>query len=256
VRPDVITATAVFYHVPDLHDFVVGLSEVMGPHTCFVVQGVNLKDLIEKNEFDHFYHEHSCMHAVAPVQRLFAKHGLRVRDVEFSEIHGGSFILYVYRNENPTPTSPAVAAAIGAEKRAGLDRRETYDAFAHRIQKNMDELLALLRRLKADGKRPVKGSTLMNFCGIGPDLVSCATEVNEFKIGRVTPGTHVPVVDEHLLAEQPDYYLVLSWNFADYLREKYHHYLASGGRFIVPVPEVRILGLLDSHASTGPTRLS
>jgi SAM-dependent methyltransferase len=251
VRPDVITATAVFYHVPDLHDFVVGLSEVMGPQTCFVVQGVNLKDLIEKNEFDHFYHEHSCIHAVAPVQRLFAKHGLRVQDVEFSDIHGGSFILYVYRDENPTPTSPAVAAAIGAEKAAGLDRRETYDGFAHRIRKNMDELVALLRRLKAEGRRvyalgaPVKGSTLMNFCGIGPDLVSCATEVNEFKIGRVTPGTHVPVVDEHLLAEQPDYYLVLSWNFVDYLREKYHKYLASGGRFIVPVPDVRILGPKD-----------
>src|ERR1700730_3931679 len=251
VRPEVITATAVFYHVPDLHDFMVGLSEIMGQNTCFVVQGVNLKDLIEKNEFDHFYHEHSCIHAVASVQRLFAQHRLRIQDVEFSEIHGGSFVLYVYREENPTPTSPAVAAAIAAEKAAGLDRRETYDAFARSIKKNMGEVLALLKRLKAEGKQvyalgaPVKGSTLLNFRGIGSELVSCATEVNEFKIGRVMPGTHIPVVDERLLAAQPDYYLVLSWNFVDYLREKYHKYLASGGRFIVPVPKALVVGPKD-----------
>ena len=248
LQPDVITATAVFYHVPDLHDFVGGLSKVMGPKTCFVVQGVNLKDLIEKNEFDHFYHEHSCIHAVTPVQRLFAKHGLRIQDVEFSPIHGGSFILYVYREDNPTPTSPAVAAAIAAEKAAKLDQRETYDAFARRIEKNMDELLALLKRLKSEGKQvfafgaPVKGSTLLNYRGIGPELVSCATEVNEFKIGRVMPGTHIPVVDERSLELTPDYYLVLSWNFLDYLREKYRDYLAAGGRFIVPVPELQVLG--------------
>ncbi len=248
VRPQVVTATAVFYHVPDLHDFVMGLTEVMDENTVFVVQGVNLRDLVEKNEFDHFYHEHSCIHSFSPLIRLFRAHGLRIQDVEMSPIHGGSFILYVVREESRLPEMPAVKAALEADVAAGLNRRETYDAFARRVVVSMDELKALLVKLKSEGKTvfalgaPVKGSTLLNYRGIGPDLVQAATEVNDFKIGRVTPGTHIPVIDERTLEKQPDYYLVLAWNFADYLREKYHDYLSAGGRFIVPVPQVEIVG--------------
>ncbi len=252
IVPDVITATAVFYHVPDLHDFVAGLTEVMGPETVFVVQGVNLRNLIEGNQFDHFYHEHSCIHSMAPLQRLFAGHGLRIQDVEMSPIHGGSFILYVRREESTVATTPAVAAAVAMDEAAGLNRRQTYDDFAARVRKNRDDLVALLKKLKSECKTvyalgaPVKGSTLLNYAGIGPDLVPFATEVNEFKIGRVTPGTHIPVVDERALDPTPDYYLVLAWNFADYLREKYHDYLVAGGRFIVPVPDVQVVGPKDA----------
>lgn len=248
LKPEVITATAVFYHVPDLHDFLTGLTEVMGPESCFVVQGVNLRDLIEKNEFDHFYHEHSCIHSIASLTRLFGRHGLRIQDIEMSPIHGGSFILYVRRQESALATTPAVAAALAADHAAGLDRRETYDAFASRVRGNIEELQCLLRNLKAEGKTvyalgaPVKGSTLLNYAQIGPDLVPLATEVNQFKIGRVTPGTHIPIIDERSLDAPPDYFLVLAWNFVDYLREKYDRYLRNGGRFIVPVPDVRVLG--------------
>jgi hypothetical protein len=255
LQPEVITATAVFYHVPDLHDFIEGLTEVMGPESCFVVQGVNLRDLVENNEFDHFYHEHSCIHSIGPLTRLFARHGLRIQDVEMSPIHGGSFILYVRRQESVVATTPAVAAALAADGAAGLDRRETYDAFAARVRANVEELRALLQSLAAQGKTvhalgaPVKGSTLLNYANIGPDLVPLATEVNQFKIGRVTPGTHIPIIDERSLETPPDYYLVLSWNFVDYLREKYDAYLRAGGRFIVPVPDVRVLGPLALRAS-------
>jgi SAM-dependent methyltransferase len=248
VRPDAIIATAVFYHVPDLHDFVAGLTEVMGPDTTFVVQGVNLKDLIERNEFDHFYHEHSCVHALAPLTRLFAAHGLRIQDVEFSPIHGGSFILYVCRAENGRPTTPAVQAALDAEAAAGLNRLETYQAFAVRVRSNMDHLKALLGRLAGEGKTvyglgaPAKAGTLLNYAGIGPELVSCVTELNVFKIGRVMPGVGIPVVDEAVLTAPPDYYLVLAWNFIDYLVQKYDAYLEAGGRFISPAPDVRIIG--------------
>ncbi len=245
--PDLITATAVFYHVPDLHDFVLGLREVMHEKTVFAVQCVNLKDLIEKNQFDHFYHEHSCIHAIAPLKRLFGEHGLRLLDVEFIDIHGGSFVLYVGLDSNPTPTSPAVQNAIDLEKRAGLDKLETYREFARRTRQNADQLVGLLRQLKKDGKRvyalgaPAKGSTLLNYCQIGPDLVQCATEVNPFKIGRLTPGTHIPVVDEKNVQDDPEYYLILSWNFLDYLIVKYKSYLMRGGKFIVPIPTIRVL---------------
>jgi hypothetical protein len=214
----------------------------------FVVQGVNLKDMIEQNEFDHFYHEHSCIHSLGPLTRLFAEHGLRIQDVEFSAIHGGSFILYVVREENPRVTTPAVAEAIAAERAAGLYELATYRAFAGRVEANMAALKALLGELKAAGRTvyalgaPVKGSTVLNYAGIGPELVALATEVNPLKVGRVTPGTHIPVVDERSLTDVPDYYLVLAWNFLDYLIGKYDAYLVGGGRFIVAVPEVRIVG--------------
>ncbi len=251
VQPQIITATAVFYHVPDLHDFLAGLGEVMGPRTVFVVQGVNLKDLIERNTFDHFYHEHSCIHSLLALQPLLHRHGLRMMDVEFSEVYGRSFILYIVREEHPTPTTEAVAAGIAAEKTAGLDRLETYLKFTERVHDNVRELKALLANLKRQGKRvfalgaPVKGGTLLNYAGIGPDLVACATEVNQFKIGRLTPGTHIPIVNETTLAETPDYYLVLSWNILDFLREKYDAFLRRGGRFIVPVPEICVVGPKD-----------
>ena len=248
LKPELITATAVFYHVPDLHDFCRGLIEVMGPDSVFVVQGVNLKDLIEHNEFDHFYHEHSCIHALGPLTKLFGQHGLRIQDVEFSPIHGGSFILFVVRDENPKPTTAAVAEAIEAERAAGLYEIQTYHDFAKRIEHNMGQLKALLEELKAAGKvvyalgAPLKGSTTLNYARIGPDLVERVTEVNQFKVGRVTPGTHIPVVDERSLSRVPDYYLVLAWNFLDFLVGKYDTYLAGGGKFIVAVPDVRIIG--------------
>jgi 2-polyprenyl-3-methyl-5-hydroxy-6-metoxy-1,4-benzoquinol methylase len=248
LHPDVITATAVFYHLPDLHDFIEGLREVMRGDAVFVVQCVNLLDLIEKNQFDHFYHEHSCIHAIAPLDHLFRSHQMRILDVEFVDVHGGSFVATVGLDSHSRPTGASVAAAIDREVRAGLHDIETYRAFEKRVRRNADDLVSLLRELASKGKRvfalgaPVKGNTLLNYCGIGPDLVQCATEVNQFKIGRLTPGMHIPVVDERSVPEQPDYYLILSWNFLDFLIAKYKRYLFGGGRFIVPVPSVRVLG--------------
>jgi len=146
-----------------------------------------------------------------------------------------------------------VQQAIEAEKKAGLNKLSTYHDFAATVKQNTDELRKLLIELKQQGKRvfalgaPVKGSTLLNYSKIGPDLVACATEVNQFKIGRLTPGTHIPVVDERSLQQQPDYYLVLSWNFIDYLVDKYKDFLRKGGKFIVPVPHVRVIGSESIH---------
>jgi len=245
--PDLITATAVFYHLPDLHNFIEGLKAVMGPNSVFVIQCVNLKDLIERNQFDHFYHEHSCIHAIGPLKQLFESHEMRLLDVEFTDIHGGSFILYTGLKTHPTPTNEAVQQAIEAEVKAGLSKLSTYQNFAARVRENANNLVSLLTQIKQEGKRvfalgaPVKGNTLLNYCKIGADLVECATEVNQFKIGRLTPGTHIPIVDEDKIQEQPDYYLILSWNFLDYLIGKYKKFLLEGGKFIVPVPNVRVL---------------
>ncbi len=220
----------------------------MDDETVFLVQGVNLKDLIEKLEFDHFYHEHSCIHSIGALDRLFKAHGMRLLYVEFFPIHGGSFVVYAARQGHRVTTSHRVADAIVAENEAGLMSLERYQRFAADVRRNMEHLRNLLVRLRAERRTvfglgaPVKGSTLLNFCGIGPELISCLTEVNEFKIGRLAPGVHIPVVDEAKLEHQPDYYLVLSWNFADFLVKKYAGYLKAGGRFIVPVPTLRVIG--------------
>jgi len=247
LQPDLITATAVFYHVPDIHDFVEGLRMVMGERTIFLTQCVYLKDVLEKYQFDHFYHEHIMLHAVTPLKRLFEQHGMRILDVDFYDVHGGSFVLYVGLQNNPWPSMSTVERVLKAEHAAGLDQWETYQRFARGVEQNRTDLLALLRSLKEQGKTiyalgaPLKGSTLLNYCQIGPDLVTLATEVNEFKIDRLTPGTHIPIVDERKLLKQPDYYLLLSWNFLPFFKRKYKKFLEQGGGFIIPHPVPQII---------------
>lgn len=246
--PDLITATAVFYHLPDLHDFIEGLKAVFSKNTIFVIQCVNLRDLIEKNQFDHFYHEHSCIHAIKPLKRLFDTHQMRLLNVEFVDIHGGSFVLYIGLASHPIKTKPSIEAAIRREIKIGLQNISTYREFANRAELNANKLRQLLKEIKGKQKSvfalgaPVKGNTLLNYARITPDLVECATEINQFKIGKLTPGTHIPVVHENDIDKDPDYYLILSWNFLDYFIGKYKPFLLNGGKFIVPVPEVRILG--------------
>ena len=247
IKPDLITATAVFYHIPDLHDFIAGLRMVMDEKTIFLTQCVYMKDVLEKYEFDHFYHEHTMMHSIAPLKRAFAQHGMRLLNVDYYDVHGGSFVLTVGLENSVHETSPTVVKAIEAEERFGMNKFETFEKFTNKVEKNRDDLLALLHSLKAQEKSvyalgaPLKGSTLLNYCGIGPDLVQLATEVNQFKIGKLTPGTHIPIVEESTLSKQPDYYLLLSWNFLDFFREKYADYLKSGGKFVVPHPDVRVI---------------
>ena len=250
LSPSLITATAVFYHVPDLHEFVRGLAEVMTDNTIFATQCVYLKDVIQKLQFDHFYHEHTCMYSLKPLQQLFAQHQMRLIDVEFYDVHGGSFVLYVAKETSRLPTSQSIAAAIAEEEKAGLFKLETYHEFTRKVDHNCNQLVALLKELKKQKKTvyalgaPLKGSTLLNYCKIGPELVEKAVEVNQFKIGRYTPGTHIPIIGEAQMEKEPDYYLVLAWNFLDYFVEKHQKYLQAGGKFIVPNPRV---GVVDKH---------
>ena len=245
--PDIITATAVFYHIPDLQDFVSGLRAVMNNRTVFITQCVYLKDVIEKNQFDHFYHEHTMIHSLAPLKRLFEANSMRMIDVEFDPIHGGSFILHVALSSSIYPASKKVSDALIKEKAAKLNDFSTFAAFSKRVESNKNELLKLLSKLKEEGKSvyglcaPVKGSTLLNYCQIGPDLIPKVLEINPHKIGKLTPGTYIPIVDEKTIEEQPDYYLVLSWNFLDFFINKYTDYLNNGGQLIVPNPEIRII---------------
>ncbi len=246
--PDLITATAVFYHNDDIHSFIRGLNILMKDDSFFIAQCVYLKDAIEKLQFDHFYHEHSMIHALAPLQRIFKQHGLKMIDVEFDPIHGGSFILYISKETSSVEVNESVHLAIEKEKQAGLNEFSTYQKFTKSVELNKTLLIKFLQKLKAECKTifglgaPVKGSTLLNYYGIGPEMIDKIVEINDHKIGRFTPGTHIPIVSESDLDTTPDYYLVLTWNFLDYLVGKYNKFLDSGGKFIVPHPTPMVIG--------------
>jgi SAM-dependent methyltransferase len=186
VKPDLITATAVFYHIPDLHDFIKGLRMVMDERTVFLTQCVYMKDVLEKYEFDHFYHEHTMMHSIAPLKRAFEQHAMRLLHVDYYDVHGGSFVLTVGLENSVHETSPTVAQAIDAEERFGMNNFDTFQSFTKKVEKNREDLLALLRNLKQQNKTvyalgaPLKGSTLLNNGVIFTDLVVLATELNQF----------------------------------------------------------------------------
>lgn len=244
--PNLITATAVFYHIPDLHQFVKGLYAAMDDKSIFMAQCVNLKDVIEKLEYDHFYHEHTCIYSVTALKMLFEMNDMKIISVEHCDMHGGSVLVYATKKDSAYQVDESVERTLQEEEDFGIKNLQMYHDFAKRVKDTTDNLVALLKDLKAQGKTvfglgaPVKGSTLLNYGKIGPELVSQVVEVNPHKIGRVVPGVHIPVVDESTIEKQPDYYLLLAWNFKDFFIEKYKDYLQNGGKFIVPNPEVHI----------------
>ena len=142
LKPDIITATAVFYHVEDIHSFLEGIALVMHERSIFLTQCVYMKEVLEKIQFDHFYHEHTLMHTLIPLRRLFAKYGLRMIDVDFYPVHGGSFALYVAKEDSPYETKASIDEAIDREEAAGVNQLATYHAFTKKVEKNRYDLVS------------------------------------------------------------------------------------------------------------------
>jgi SAM-dependent methyltransferase len=247
-RADVIHAHNVLAHVADLNDVVAAFATLLKPEGVIVVEVPYVKDLIEHCEFDTIYHEHICYFSLTALNHLFQRHELTIVDVEHHQLHGGTLRIYAGHANNGVDRRSSVSTMLDEESGSGLGQLDFYHDFGARVEDLRRELVDLLRRLKDEGKRvaaygaSAKGSTLLNYFQLGADALDFVVDRSTVKQGYYTPGTHLPIyAPEKLLADMPDYVLLLTWNFASEILAQQTEYRARGGRFIVPIPSVRVI---------------
>jgi SAM-dependent methyltransferase len=241
----VFLANNVLAHVPDLNGFVAGIRTLLAPNGVAVIECPYLLDLVRHSEFDTIYHQHLCYFSVTALDSLFRRHGLFLNDVVRTSIHGGSLRLFVERAEN---VGTAVSDALESERSAGAADGSLLHEFAARVDLLKARLFALVADLKQNGARIVgygaaaKATTLLGYVGLGRAHLEYVADRNTFKQGRMMPGSRLSIVaPERIVEDMPDYVMILAWNFADEIRRQLGEYEQRGGRFIVPVPEPRIL---------------
>lgn len=246
-RAALITATNTFPHIPELRDFVAGLNSALAPGGAFVLEAHYIVDLLEQGAFDTVYHEHISYWGLGPMIRLFRDNGMEVVDAERLPLHHGQLRVTVQRKGDADP-KPSVQQILNLERAMGIHKFETYVRFAEKTRGIKSAVRKTLMELASEGKRvvgygaPAKGNTLLSFLELGPSMIEYIADRSPLKQGRYTPGAHIPVVaPARLLDDQPDYVLVLAWNFLEEVMEQQSEYRSRGGKFIVPVPDVKIL---------------
>jgi len=237
----------VLAHVPNVNDFVGGVELILDERGFATFEFPHLMRLVESNQFDTIYHEHFSYFSLLAVRRIFENHGLCVFDVRELETHGGSIRLYVCR-PGVYEVHARVPALERRERDAGYADLATYVDFAERVRETKRRLLSFLVQAKDTGKRvvgygaPGKGNTLLNYCGIREDFIDYTVDLNPHKQGTYTPGTRIPIHDPSRIFEtRPDYVLILPWNLAKEITQQMSRIREWGGRFVIPIPEVRVL---------------
>ena len=242
---DVFLANNVLAHVPDLNGFIQGIRTVLKPDGVAVIEAPWVVDLIDHVEFDTIYHQHLCYFSVTALDRVFRSNGLYLNDVEHTTVHGGSLRLFVEPVEAP---GEGVKRILAEERERGATTLGYYRAFADRVTVLRAELRELLEGLKRDGKRiagygaAAKACTLLSFTGIDREILDFVADRNEVKHGWYMGGNLLPVMPPRKILEaMPDYVLILAWNFADEIMRDLDEYRLGGGRFVIPLPEPRIV---------------
>jgi SAM-dependent methyltransferase len=246
-RADVLHANNVMAHVPDINGVVAGIATFLAPGGTFITESPHVVPMIDHVEFDTTYHEHLFYYSLTAQLALYARHGLEIVDVEKLPIHGGSLRTYVKHAGVSAPT-PAVAALLAEEAAWGVASLTAYRGFAEKVGRLKTNLTKLVRDLRKEGKRvaaygaAAKGTTLLNHFGLGADDIDFVVDRSSHKQGRLVPGVRIPILaPEELARRAPDYCLLLTWNFADEILAQQQAYRAAGGRFIIPIPEVRVV---------------
>jgi len=242
----IVTANNVFAHADDLKGIVEGVRTMLAPGGVFAFEVSYLADVVADTLFDTIYHEHLAYHSVTPLETFFARQGMRLFSVERVASHGGSIRGLAGLADGPHQADGSVAALIATERDAGLDHAETFKTFGADIEALGGQLQTLVNDIKADGKAiagfgaPAKATTLMYHFGIRPDDIDFIVDDSPLKQGLYCPGLHIPVLaSEALYERRPDYVLILAWNFAQAIMDKHSAFLDGGGRFIVPLPELK-----------------
>jgi C-methyltransferase C-terminal domain/Putative zinc binding domain/Methyltransferase domain len=251
---DLVIANNVLAQVPDLNSFVAGIKLLLTLGGVVTVEFPHLLRLMEGNQFDTVYHEHFSYFSFGTAQRIFARHGITLFDVEELPTHGGSLRIYGRRAGEPESVaasgpSSRVAELVAREATAGLETLAPYLEFGDRVAETKRKLLEFLIGARREGAHiagygaPGKGNTLLNYCGIRTDFLDYTVDRNPYKHGRFTPGTHIPIHPPSRLAEtRPDYILILPWNLKDEIMAQLAYTQEWGARFIVPIPEVAVHG--------------
>jgi hypothetical protein len=241
-KAKIITATNVFAHVKELDSFMKGIKLLLTEKGVFVEESHYLKNMVSEMEYDSIYAEHLRYYSLKPLIHLFEKFGMTVFDAEKISTHGGSLRVYACIKGNFL-VSENVSRIIEEEEKAGLYSKKTFDVFAQKVKKNRLKLRNLLLKLKKEGNNivglgaPAKGNTLLNYCGIGNNILDYLAEKQNLKVGKYSPGMHIKVVEEsRFFSDQPEYALLLSWNLKDIIIPKLKE-KGFKGKIIVPIPE-------------------
>jgi SAM-dependent methyltransferase len=243
---DLILANNVFAHAPDINDFVAGLKTLLAPEGRAILEFPHAVKMIAQTEFDTIYHEHVFYFTLTALEPVFARHALRVTRAERTPMHGGSLRIFVQHDSHAANETVGVLRA--EESKLGVDRLAYYRNFAANASAIRDQLCDQIAALKAEGKTlaaygaAAKGSTLLNFCGITANDLGFVADRSPHKQGKLTPGAHVPIVPaEELSQRAPDVTLLLAWNFEDEILAQQQTYRDAGGKFLIPIPEVRLV---------------
>jgi SAM-dependent methyltransferase len=247
-QADLLIGNNVLAHVPDLNGFVAGLKIALKPEGVLTMEFPHLLTLIALNQFDTIYHEHFSYFSLLTAQQVFARHGLRLFDVEEIETHGGSLRVYACHEGAAHESTGRVPALLAREREAELDKIESYRGFAERVRRVKRDLLGFLIRAKEAGKSvvgygaPAKGNTLLNYCGIRGDFLDYTVDLSPHKQGLFLPGSHIPIYAPSRISQtKPDYVLILPWNLKREIVAQMAHIAEWGGRFVLPIPELEIL---------------
>lgn len=244
----IITAMNVFAHVDDLNEFMRGIKKLLEHDGIFIIEAPHALHMIKNTEFDTIYHEHLSYLLLKPLETLFDRHSMKIFRVDETAIHGGSIRVFACHKEAQYTKEDSVNKIIEKERNANLYNLEGYRNFSKKAEKIKDDLRAFLEKSKNEKKTvaaygaSAKGNTLLNYCKIKDDSIKYIADDTPEKQDHFAPGSHIPIVkSDQIMLQRPDYLLLLAWNFAEELIKKTDEYKKNGGKYIIPIPEVKVI---------------